>query len=149
LTNAGAITICPDDLIRLFVSWIERYHEAHFAVIKEIYQKQSVTKGEIWDNIHPAGRPADNSSEGGLFSYLMRELNLGGVIEIEKEVNYLGQKMRATQRSRRTSGSSTMESPFEDSKSWVLTELGKEFVRYVLEGAITQIGDKSTTAQNE
>ena len=36
ITNAGAIKLCPDDLVRLFLHWIDQYHETHFVVIKEI-----------------------------------------------------------------------------------------------------------------
>src|SRR5208337_1055937 len=28
ITNAAAIRLCPDDLIRLFILWIDQYHEA-------------------------------------------------------------------------------------------------------------------------
>ena len=142
ITNAGAITLCPDDQIRLFISWIERYHEAHFAVIKEIYQNKKITKGRIWDNIHSEGRPRDDSAEAGLFGYLMRELNMGGIIHLERSVNSQGQGMRAPRSAPSAQkGNDTVESPFEDIKLWELSELGKEFVRYVMEDIDKQIGD--------
>src|SRR3989344_5530872 len=53
LTSAGATTLCPDDQIRLFIEWIDRYHENHFTVMKEVYLHQPITKGRIWDNLHP------------------------------------------------------------------------------------------------
>lgn len=139
LTNAGAITLCADDQVRLFIDWIERYHEAHFAVMKEIYQNHGITKGNIWDNLHPEGRPQDNSAEAGLFSYLMRELNMGGIIHIEREVNVYGQTVRAQQQKRSSNKSSTLESPFEDTKNWELSALGQEFVRYVMEDVDPQL----------
>jgi len=140
LTNAGAINLCPDDQVRLFIDWIERYHEAHFAVMKEIYQNQYISKGQIWDNIHPEGRPRDNSAEAGLFSYLMRELNTGGIIRLKRQVNNQGQTLKSKRTSSGGSNKSdVMESPFENNKKWELSELGKEFVRYVMEDVDPQI----------
>lgn len=139
ITNAGAITLCPDDLVRLFISWIERYHESHFKVIKEVYQNAPITKGNIWDRIHPEGRPRDDSPEAGLFGYLMRELNMGGIIHLNRQTNAYGQTLRSQRTPSRSSSSDVMESPFEDSKEWVLTPLGKEFVHYVMEDVVPQI----------
>jgi hypothetical protein len=52
ITNAGAIKLCADDLVRLFIAWIDQYHETHFLVIKEIYKHPGITRARIWDNIH-------------------------------------------------------------------------------------------------
>jgi predicted transcriptional regulator len=142
LMNAGAITLCPDDQVRLFISWIERYHESHFAVIKEVYQRGPISKGKIWDNIHSENRPSDNSSEAGLFGYLMRELNLGGIIHLDRETNASGQAYRSKRSSgQQSSKSDTLESPFEDSKQWTLSSLGREFVRYVMEDVDPQLNE--------
>jgi len=43
LSNAAGTRICSDDVIRLFISWIDLYHEAHFAVIREIFQNPGST----------------------------------------------------------------------------------------------------------
>jgi hypothetical protein len=66
IANAGAKNLCPDDLIRLFISWIDQYHEAHFLVIKQIYRHPRTTRAQIWDSINPQ-RPSDDSSEADLF----------------------------------------------------------------------------------
>src|SRR5258708_1403993 len=63
ITNAGAIKLVPDDLIRLFAHWIEQYHETHFIVMKEIYRHPEITRGQIWDSIH-GPRPREDSAEG-------------------------------------------------------------------------------------
>lgn len=143
ITNAGGMSLCPDDLIRLFIDWVDRYHEAHFLVIREIYDKKSITRGAIWDNINPTNteRPPDNSPEAGLFGYLIRELTLGGVIHQEKNINSIGQFVKS-KRSLQKSKSDTMESYFEDTKPIVLTELGKEFVHYVLDDLVPQLENK-------
>jgi hypothetical protein len=38
VTNAGGTRACPDDVIRLFLDWIELYNEGHFAVIREVLE---------------------------------------------------------------------------------------------------------------
>ena len=146
LENAGAITLCPDDQIRLFIDWIERYHESHFAVMKEIYLHQPITKGQIWDNLNPGGRPRDNSAQAGFFGYLMRELNMGGIIRLERDTDSYGRTIRASRTpSTGSSRGDTLESPFDSTKRWVLSELGKEFVRYVMEDVDLQLGEGSTS----
>src|SRR5438105_4479509 len=48
ITNAGAIKLCADDLVRLFIAWIDQYHETHFLVIKQIYKHPGITRSRIW-----------------------------------------------------------------------------------------------------
>lgn len=89
ITNAGAINLCPDDLIRLFLHWIEQYDETHFIVIKEIYRHPNTTREQIWNNIHNV-RPREDSSEADLFRYLIRDLSTGGVIRQARETDMSG-----------------------------------------------------------
>lgn len=140
ITNAGAIKLCPDDLIRLFVSWIEQYHEAHFLVIKQIYKSPGATRGEIWDRIH-GQRVREDSREADLYRYLIRELSTGGVIRQERETDYEGRFLKKdTKGQAQRTPSRVMESAFEDTKPYVLTELGKQFVHYVMEDVVAQLG---------
>jgi hypothetical protein len=44
IMNAGAIQLCDDDLIRLFLHWVELYHETHFVVVREIYKSHRITR---------------------------------------------------------------------------------------------------------
>ncbi|XLQ20501.1 MAG: hypothetical protein ACKUBY_01835 [Candidatus Moraniibacteriota bacterium] len=139
LTNAGAVNLCPDDLVRLFLDWIDMYHEAHFKVIREIYQNPGITRGKIWDNIKDE-RPREDSAEADLFKLLIRDLSTGSVIRQERATdnagNFLKQKKVKLNR-----GSKTMKSAFDDSKSYFLTELGKQFVHYTMEEVVVQIED--------
>jgi len=141
ITNAGATKLCPDDLVRLFLHWIEEYHETHFLVIKEIYRNPNTTRGQIWDRIH-GPRLREDSSEADLFRYLIRDLSTGGVIRQARETDMDGHFLKKDPRglSRHTSGR-IMESAFEDTKPYVLTELGKKFVHYVMDDVVPQIGD--------
>jgi len=145
ITNAGAIKLCPDDLIRLFMKWIDQYHEAHFAVIKEVYRHPGVTRGQIWDSIH-GQRPREDSAEADLFRYLIRELSTGGVIRQARETDALGRFYRKERSGPRSGGSDVMESSFEDTKPYVLTELGKQFVHYVMEDVVSQLGQHNPSA---
>lgn len=139
ISNAGATTLCPDDLVRLFINWINNYHESHFAVIKEIYKNPGITRGEIWDKVHNE-RPREDSSEADLFRYLIRDLSLGGVIRQEKEIDADGSFLKKRPiRTSKGSASHVMESAFEDTKPFVLTELGKEFIHYVLNDVVQRV----------
>jgi hypothetical protein len=144
ITNAGAIKLCPDDLIRLFLHWIEQYHETHFIVIKEIYRHPNITRAHVWDNIH-GPRPREDSSEADLFRYLIRDLSTGGVIRQARETDMSGQFLRKDTRGQtHQNPSRVMESAFESTKPYVLTELGKKFVHYVMEDVVSQIGSTSS-----
>ena len=137
IVNAAAIELCVDDLVRLFNDWLDTYHEVHFKVIREIYGKPGITRGEIWDNINST-RPQENSAEADLYKKLIRDLNLGGVVRQEREVNMNGEFIR--QRPvKRTGHSDTYESAFEDTKPYVLTELGKQFVHYTMTEVVKRI----------
>jgi len=137
LTNAGAVSLCPDDLIRIFMDWIDNYHEAHFVVIKQIYNQQGISRGQIWDNISDM-RPAENSADADLFKLLIRELNLGGIIRQYRPTNEHGDFTK--QKSRiKSSSSKTLKSAFDDSEPYELTELGTRFVHYCMEDVVTRI----------
>ena len=135
LMNAGATQLCPDDLVRLFIDWIDLYHEVHFKVIKEIHQNKGITRGGIWDKIHPT-RPREDSAEADLFRLLIRNLSTGGVIRQHREINYYGQFEK---KERRPSSSDTMKSAFDDNDQYELTELGRQFVHYTMNEAVTRI----------
>jgi hypothetical protein len=139
IANAAAINLCPDDLIRLFISWIDQYHEAHFLVIKHIYRTPGITRAEVWDAIH-GDRPREDSAEADLYRYLIRDLSTGGVIRQERETDGLGNFLKRSTRPKQSAKPShTMESAFEETKAYVLTELGKQFVHYVMQDVVQQI----------
>lgn len=144
ITNAAGTRVCSDDVVRLFIDWLKLYHESHFAVIREIYSNPGSSRFEIWTNIF-GETPREDSAEADLFKLLIRDLSTGGVLRQERDVNHLGQFVRKTpQRKRSTKAPSTLESAFEDTKPYVLTELGKQFVHYTMNevvGRIERAGD--------
>ncbi len=139
LTQAGGTQLCPDDLVRLFIDWIDRFHEIHFRVIAEIYKHKGITRGRIWDNLNPA-RPREDSAEADLFRMLIRDLSIGGVIRLHRDVTATGQFIKKTpSRTRKGEGSRTMESSFEDNKPLELTGLGAQFIHYTMTELVPRI----------
>jgi hypothetical protein len=57
ITNAAGLRICSDDILRLFLDWINTYHEAHFAVIREIYKNPGPTRYDIWIAVYGEAVP--------------------------------------------------------------------------------------------
>ena len=139
--NAGSTRACPDDVIRLFLDWTELHNEVHFAVIREIFHNPGSTRFEIWSAIY-GELPREDSEEADLFKFLIRDLSTGGVIRQERDVNSLGQFVRKRPVKRRGTPT-TLESAFEDTKPYVLTQLGRKFVHYTMNETVTQLSGGS------
>lgn len=148
LTNAAGTKLCSDDIIRIFLDWIRTYNEVHFSVMKEIYENPGSTRYDIWVSLYGEDTPREDSSQADLFRYLIRELSTGGVIRQPRETNAVGEFMRKrVQRRSASLGASTMESSFEGTKPYVLTELGREFVHYTMNEVVKRISDQATNAK--
>ena len=142
LTNAAATSLCSDDLVRLFLDWIERYDDTHFKVIRAIYNNHGITRRGVWLSIH-AQIPRDDSSEADLFKLLIHDLTLGHVIRQQRSTTLDGQFVKkAVGRTRGaaiTPKSTTMKSPFDGFEPYELTELGQQFVHYVMDEVSPQL----------
>lgn len=138
ITNAGGVTIVQDDIVRLFIEFLGKFNELHFAVIKEIYSHPRITRGEIWDNIGgEEEQPREDSSRADLFKLLIHDLSTGFVARQARETDGAGNWVRQP-RGRRTTGGA-LTSAFDTEKEYVLTELGTEFVHYVMEDLTLQL----------
>jgi hypothetical protein len=147
ITNAAGTRACPDDVIRLFLDWINLYNEVHFAVIQEIFQNPGSTRFDIWTGLW-GEIPREDSSQADLYKFLIRELSTGGVVRQERDVNAVGQFVRKRPRHvRRGAAPTTMESAFEDSKPYVLTALGREFVHYTMNELVPRISGEPGTQE--
>lgn len=144
VSNCAGTRVCSDDVIRLFISWLDLYHEAHFAVIREIHQNPASTRFDIWSAVY-GDLPRDDSAEADLYRMLIRDLSTGGVIRQARDTTEAGEFLRRRPAKRRGPGRTTMESAFEDSKQYVLTELGKQFVHYTLMGDVRRLGSSETS----
>ena len=138
VVGAAGTSVCSDDVVRLFLDWLELFHEAHFAVIREIYENPGTTRFEIWANLY-GELPREDSAEADLFKLLIGDLSLGRVIRIERDVNQLGQFVRKRPTRTRGSAPTTLETPFEGTKPYVLTELSRQFVHYTMNEVVTRI----------
>jgi hypothetical protein len=145
ITNAAGTRACSDDVIRLFLYWIRLYNEVHFAVIKEIFQNPGSTRFDIWSGLY-GDIPREDSSAADLYKFLIRELSTGGVVRQERDVNAVGQFVRKrAPHVRRGAAPTTLESAFEDSKPYLLTAIGKEFVHYTMNELVPRIAGESET----
>lgn len=139
ISNAAASHLCPDDLIRLFNDWLDKYHETHFRVIRAIYQNPGITRLRIWQSVSDT-IPRDDSAEADLYRLLIHDLSTGRVIRQIRQTTFDGQFVKqSTKGKSRKSSSSTMESAFENTKPYQLTELGSQFVHYTMNQVVKRI----------
>lgn len=142
LAHAGATNICSDDVLRLFIEWIDYYNEVHFKVIRVIFQNAStgISRGAIWQEVH--GEPArEDSAEADLFKLLIRDMTMGGIIRQPRETDGHGRFVKKSTAGRRKhTGSRTMKSAFDDQTLYTLTEMGKQFVHYTMNEFVPRLG---------
>ncbi len=139
ITNAAGTRVADDDIVRLFLDWLDTYHEAHLAVVREIYKNEGPTRYDIWVAVYGEPVPRDDSAQADLYRMLIRDLSTGGVIRQPRESDGLGRFIRKRRPPRRMAAANTMESAFEDSKPYVLTELGSQFVHYTMTELVARL----------
>lgn len=140
IANAAGSNITSDDVLRLFISWIENYHEMHFAVIGAIYKTPGATRLSIWHEIK--GLPArEDTPEAGLFRFLIRDLSTGGIIRQHRAKNAMGEFVQKQPRPRRAGEArkNTTTSAFDDQEKYELSELGQQFVHYTLNEVVPRL----------
>ena len=148
LVTAASMRVCSDDIVKLFIQWIDQYSEAHFKIVKILYKNPGFTRASIWAEFD--GREVrEDSAEADLFKLLMSELSMGRIIRQHREKDYLGRYMKSRpQGSRNRNVSTTMVSAFDDGKDYELTELGKQFVRYTMEEVMPRIAHDSKPSED-
>ncbi len=144
IMNAGAIQLCDDDLIRLFLHWVELYHETHFVVVRAIYRSHRITRAQLWNVIRGKPRPREDSYEADLFKYLIRDLSTGGVIRQERQTDGYGNFVKKESPAHRQPAGNVMKSAFDDTEFYVLTDLGAKFVHYVMEDVAPQLNTNTS-----
>jgi hypothetical protein len=145
VVNAGGTRLCSDDIIRLFIDWLNLYHEAHFAVINQIFHNPGTSRYDIWMEIY-GQLPREDSAEADLYKLLIRDLSTGGVIRQERETTMDGHFLRKHPRRSKGHAPTTMESAFEDSRPYVLTALGRQFVHYTMTDTVGRLGSGGSSA---
>ena len=140
VSNSAGTRLCSDDVIRLFISWLDVFHEAHFAVIREVHQNPGSTRFDIWSGVYGDGAlPREDSAEADLYKMLIRDLSTSGVIRQARDTTEGGEFLRKRAPKRRGSAPTTMKSAFDDEEQYVLTSLGKQFVHYTLMGEVRRL----------
>ncbi len=132
LSNAAATQVSSDDVIRLYIDWINQYSEMHFQVIGAIYNTGGITRGAIWTKI---GREPvrEDSADADLYKLLFRDLSTGGIIRQHRETDRLGNFVAKTpQHSPKGSGPKPLVSAFDVQEGYELTALGQQFVHYAM-----------------
>jgi hypothetical protein len=139
LANAAAAHTASDDVVRLFIDWMNLYSDFHFEVVAEIYKKPGVTRGMIWD-ILGKSQVREDSAEADLYKMLVRDLSMGGVIRQLRETDYNGNFIKK-QPNRNPAGqaSTTAKSAFDRIEKYELTDLGSQFVHYAMNEIVARI----------
>lgn len=142
LANAALRVTSPDFVLLMFIDWLDKYSDEHFQVIREIYKvlPQGLTRKEIWQRLYWDRKiPAEDSAEADMFKLLILDLSTGYVIRQPREKDFYGYFVR-TKPARGVVPAAGIEynppavsSAFDDTKKYVLTELGKQFVFYTIE----------------
>lgn len=143
LANAAAAKTTSDDVVKLFIDWINAYSDFHFEVIGEVYRNQNISRAEIWKNL---GRPAvrEDSADADLYKLLIRDLSMGGVIRQERATDGYGNFIKKTPVRRPASpNDNRAKSAFDDEEQYVLTELGRQFVHYAMTEIVPRVEFKS------
>ena len=133
LAHAAEANLTSDDVVRLFIQWLSSYSELHFTVIGSIYNDEGVTRARIWEKVGKE-EVREDSPEADLFRLLIRDLSTGGIVRQHREKDYGGNFLRKPAKRQRKGMpvSSIIESAFEDTKGYELTELGRQFVHYAM-----------------
>lgn len=143
LANAGSVPqLCSDDVIRLFIRWIDIYDEAHFKVIRAVYNNQGLTRRGIWEIID-GKQVREDSADADLFKYLVNDLSQGHIIRQHREVDYYGKFIKQAPAKRGTGNSGAYASAFDNDKQYELTELGTQFVHYTMNEIVPKITSTS------
>ena len=93
LCNAAASKLTSDDVVKLFIKWIDDYSKAHFAVIRDVYKHPGSSRHDIWVRITRA--QVRGSAEADLFRLLIHDLSVGRVIRQHREKDYHGNFLKA------------------------------------------------------
>lgn len=132
LANAAASQVSSDDVVRMYIDWINQYSEMHFQVIAAIYNSEGITRGEIWIKIGK-GPVREDSADADLYKLLIRDLSTGGIIRQHREYDYYGNPIaKAPQRRPKGSGQKSPVSAFDENEGYDLTGLGQQFVHYAM-----------------
>ncbi|HWY80280.1 MAG TPA: hypothetical protein VNW29_08030 [Candidatus Sulfotelmatobacter sp.] len=142
LTNAASTTICSDDVVSLFIKWIDDYSEGHFRVIGALFNHAGYTRYDIWINTHPNQElPREDSAEADLYKRIIHDLSVGHVIRQHRERDYAGNFLPKP-KNRNSGRSGIITSAFDRDDGYELTALGEQFVSYTMNEVIPKLSEE-------
>lgn len=147
LSNAASCTLATDDVIRLFIEWIDNYSETHFKVISTIYKSKEITRLSIWQKIY-GENVREDSPEADLFKLVIHDLSLGHIIRQHRQTDYNGRFIKPQTKKPQTQ-SNIYKSAFDDVELYELTNLGRQFVHYTMNEIVPKITDGSEHKNSE
>jgi hypothetical protein len=136
LSNAAAANFVSDDVIKMFIDWINTYSEMHFQVIGAVYNNNGITRGGIWKKIGKLSTRED-TADADLYKLLIRDLSMGEIIRQHREVDYYGNYIKKPYVK---SDSKETVSAFDENEQYELTSLGRQFVHYAMTDLPIKIG---------
>lgn len=142
LVNAASRFTSPDFVLLMFIDWLDKYSDEHFLLMRQIFNAgpEGLTRKEIWQILYGDGAmPAEDSAEADMFKMLILDLSTGYVIRQPREKDFYGSFVKG--KSTRTAAfpsEITRVSAFDDTKKYVLTELGQQFVLYTMEEVLLE-----------
>lgn len=145
---AGGEKLCGDDILRLFVEWIDRYSEGHFLVVRAIYNNAGITRQEIWHKIH-GKNVREDSPEADLFKLFMHDLSVGHVVRQHRETDYHGNFLKARRTKSTGPANPYVKSAFDDDKQYELTGLGRWFVHYTMNELVARLADAAASESSK
>lgn len=132
LSDAAACRLVIDEVVALFLEWIQDYSDFHFQVVAQIYRKPGSTRGQIWSDLGKT-RAREDSSEADLFKLLIYDLSTGHIIRQHRETDYMGNFLpKPTEKAPKGSGRKPLTSAFDNVDGYELTDLGRQFVHYAM-----------------
>lgn len=139
LSNAAATRLASDEVVTLFLDWLQRYSEFHFVVIGDIYRNPGSSRAEIWERVGQR-EVREDSADADLFKLLIQDLSMGHIIRQHRETDYAGNFIKVQRPKGHRNSSQLMTSAFEDGKPYILTALGTQFVHYAMTELTIKIG---------
>lgn len=140
LSNAAASSLSSDDVVRLFIDWIDQYSELHFRVIGAIYNSNGISRGAVWRKIGK-GKVREDSADADLYKLLFRDLSTGSIVRQHRETDYYGNFVSKPTGKKGSGGTSNvLKSAFDEEELYELTGLGKQFVHYAMTELTPRIG---------
>lgn len=136
LANAATRSTSPDFVLFMFIDWLDKYSDEHFLAMRKIYDALpgGLTRKEIWQQLNLDGSlPAEDSAEADMFKMLILDLSTGYVIRQPREKDFYGSFVRSKPVRAVTATTESRSTAFDDTKKYILTELGKQFVYYTME----------------